>query len=508
MRIGILELLTDTPVRGWREKLYAAYFRRQFVSIMPQVVSVWCRQLGHTVQYATYYGQDDPLRLLPTDLDLVFISTYTQASALAYALAKVFRRRHVRTVIGGPHAKAFPSDCARFFDLVVKDCDKTLIGDILRDRFSQSAIVSSNRPLTELPSVAERMPEIAVSVFSRGRPRLTSIVPILSSLGCPYSCDFCIDWNNKYIPLPKERLRADLEYLAANYPQVLIGYHDPNFAIRFDETMDTIESIPAERRNRYLMESSLSVLKPGRLHRLKSTRCAYIAPGVESWAAYSNKAGVGAKRGSDKLEEVVNHFEAIHQYVPGLQANFIFGADDDHGEEPVELTKDFIRRAPFVFPTINIPTPFGGTPLFDRYLAEGRVLRSMPFAFYYNPYLVITLRHYEPADYYRHLIDIYATATSVSAVARRAKVRSPTALRFVHELRGFALRREMKEFERLRRRLLTDRSFLAFHEGRSTDLPAYYRHLLSDRLGPYASLLSEQDLIPALPGSSVAGSCR
>lgn len=499
LRIGILELLTDTPVSGWLERLYAAYFRRQFVSIMPQVVSVWCRQLGHTVHYATYYGQSDPLGLLPDELDVVFISTYTQASALAYALAKIFRRQHVRTVIGGPHAKAFPSDCLRFFDLVVKDCDKTLIGDILRDRSSHPAIVSSGRPLTELPSVAERMPEIAAAVFSRGRPILTSLVPVLSSVGCPYSCDFCIDWNNKYIPLPKERLRVDLEFLAAHYPRVMIGYHDPNFAIRFDETMDTIESIPAERRNRYIMESSLSVLKPGRLHRLKSTRCAYIAPGVESWAAYSNKAGVGAKRGSDKLEEVVSHFEAIHQYVPGLQANFLFGADDDRGEEPVELTKDFIRRAPFVFPTINIPTPFGGTPLFDRYLAEGRVLRSMPFAFYYNPYLVITLRHYEPADYYRHLIDIYATTTSGSAVARRAMVRSPIVLRFVHELRSFALRREMREFKGLRRRLETDRSFRAFHEGRTTGLPAYYGHLLRERLGPYASLLTDSDLIPVIP---------
>jgi len=499
MRIGILELLTDTPIRGYLGRLYAHYFRRQFVSIMPQVVSVWCRQLGHTVHYATYYGQGDPLRLVPEELDLVFIATYTQASALAYALAKVFRRRRVRTVIGGPHAKAFPADCLRFFDLVVKDCDKALIAEILADRFSGPAIASSGRPLRDLPSVAERMPEIAVSAFSRGRPLLTSIVPVLSSIGCPYSCNFCIDWNTDYVPLPRERLQADLGFLATHYPQVLVGYHDPNFAIRFDETMDAIESIPSGRRNRYIMESSLSVLKPDRLHRLKSTRCAYVAPGIESWSAYSNKAGVGGRRGSDKLREVLGHFERIHRYVPGLQANFLFGSDDDRGDEPVELTKEFIRGAPFVFPAINIPTPFGGTPLFDQLLAEGRVLRSMPFALYYNPYLVIQLRHYEPAAYYGHLIDIYATITSVSAVARRTVARSGPVIRFVHELRSLALRRETTQFKRLKHRFLSDRSFLAFHEGRSADLPAYYRHLVRDRLGSYADLLTEKDLVPTLP---------
>jgi hypothetical protein len=499
MRIGILELLTDTPIGGFLDRLYAAYFRRQFVSIMPQVVSVWCRQLGHSAHYATYYGQDDPLRLLPSELDVVFIATYTQASALAYALAKVFRRRGVRTVIGGPHAKAFPADCLRFFDLVVEDCDRTLIAEILRDGVSGPAVVSSGRPLTELPSVAERMPEIAASAFSRGRPTLTSLVPILSSIGCPYSCNFCIDWNTSYMPLPKERLKADLEFLATRYPQVLVGYHDPNFAIRFDETMDAIESVPGARRNRYIMESSLSVLKPERLHRLRSTRCAYVAPGIESWVTYSNKAGVGAKRGADKLREVLGHFETLHRYVPGLQANFLFGGDDDRGEEPAELTKEFIRRAPFVFPAVNIPTPYGGTPLFDQLLAEGRVMRSMPFALYYNPYLVILLRHYEPAAYYGHLIDIYATITSLAAVARRAMARSPAVLRFVHELRGLALRQEMAEFTQLRRRMIADRSFRAFHEGRSSDLPAYYWDVVRARLGPYAGLLSREDLLPRLP---------
>jgi hypothetical protein len=34
------------------------------------------------------------------------------------------------TVIGGPHAPSFPSNCVRFFDIAVKDCDRTLIADI------------------------------------------------------------------------------------------------------------------------------------------------------------------------------------------------------------------------------------------------------------------------------------------------------------------------------------------------------------------------------------------
>ena len=117
-RIGVLELLADAAPRGW-DRVYASQFRRHFVSITPQAVAVWCRQLGHDVVYATYYGQSDPAGLLPADLDVVFVSAYTKASALAYALARLFRARGTLTVLGGPHASAFPDDCLRFFDIVV-----------------------------------------------------------------------------------------------------------------------------------------------------------------------------------------------------------------------------------------------------------------------------------------------------------------------------------------------------------------------------------------------------
>ncbi len=84
MRIGVLEILRPERSSHWTHSAYAHYFVKQYASIMPQAVSVWCRQMGHESFYATYYGQGDAKALLPDDLDVVFISTYTQASALAY----------------------------------------------------------------------------------------------------------------------------------------------------------------------------------------------------------------------------------------------------------------------------------------------------------------------------------------------------------------------------------------------------------------------------------------
>ena len=252
------------------------------------------------------------------------------------------------------------------------------------------------------------MPEIRSSAFFWGRkPLPLSAVPMLASMGCPYRCDFCIDWSSTYHPLPADRLRADLRYLAKHLPGRLVVFHDPNFAVKFDQVFETLEAQPPGERPPYIIESSLTVLRGDRPQRLKETNCAMVAPGVESWTDYSNKAGVGRTSGVAKVDRVAAHFAQLAENVPYLQANFMFGLDTDQGDQPVELTKRFMDLAPFAFPTINIPVPFGGTPLHDELAAGGRILSTMPFSFYYAPYLVTTIKHYDPMTYYEKLIQLY-----------------------------------------------------------------------------------------------------
>ena len=502
LRVGVLELISDSVWQNPGTRFYGTRFRRHYASIMPQTVAVWCRQLGHEVTYATYYGQQDPGSLLPEQLDVLFISTYTHASATGYALARLHQRRGALTVIGGPHARSFPADCLRFFDLAVHDCDRELIQGILSGGYDRGQVVSSGRALTEIPTVEERLPYIIKSSVTEGRPPYAANIGLLSSVGCPYTCDFCVDWSSRYISIAGERLRADLQFIARRFPGVYVSYHDPNFGIQFDRTMDIIAGLPPEQRNPYIMESSLSILKGTRLKRLKETNCFYTAPGIESWSDYSNKTGVGRNGGREKLEGVIQRLAEIHEFVPNIQANFIFGTDVDEGKEPVEMTKEFIRRAPYVWPTINIPTPYGRTPLYDDYLAKGRILTSMPFAFYYMPYLVMTLKNYTPLEYYESLIDLYSAANSLSLLKARVDSTTDYSLKVLYVLRAFAFQGILAKLRRTHRRLREDAEFRGFHEGKSARLPVYYRRLYVKRMGRYAELLSTADMTPDLEASA------
>jgi len=513
MKIGILELMSAGATRRWDHTAYNYLVTKQYASIMPQAISVWCRNLGHEVFYATYFGNKDPKQLLPDDLDVVFISTYTQASALAYALAKLYRQEKTLSVIGGPHAKQFPEDCLRFFDIVVRDCDKTLISEILRDA-PRGEILTSGRALGSIPGVQERMPEIRASTFLKGKPFPFASIPLLTSIGCPNSCDFCIDWNNPYVLLPLDQLEADMRYIFQHFPGVMIGVHDPNFAVKFEQVFDVLEKIPNRRRNNYTMETSLSILRGSRLERLKKMGNFYIIPGIESWTAYSNKVGAGsiiAPR--EKLDKVVEHLNIIRSYVTGIQANFIFGLDADLGDEPVELTKEFASRVPFVMPNFNIPVPFGNTPLYEKYLIEGRILTTMPFSFYYMPYLVYTLKNYSPVAFYEKLLDMVSYISSGSMLLKRLKnapALFPAGYNLIKTLGNRQMRGRLRNILNL---LNTNKQFRAFHENETDVLPEFYQYQYERLLGPYAALISHEERKPILvrqrkndvsPGSKAA----
>jgi hypothetical protein len=298
--------------------------------------------------------------------------------------------------------------------------------------------------------------------------------------------------------LPTDRLAFDLHYVSRHLPGILVGNHDPNFAVKFDQVMEVIETVPQGARSPYVMESSLSVLRGPRLRRLNETNCVYVAPGIESWADYSNKAGVGAQVGQVKLDKVVAHFEELHEYVPGLGAGFIFGTDSDAGNEPIDLTIEFVRRVPFVWPQMNIPMPYGGTPMFDSLLAADRILKAMPFTFYYTPYLVMRLKHYGPLEYYEHMLRFYSVVTSGVMLARRVWHTQRYRLKAVQVLRTLSMYDGGAKLRRIWKRLKADPELLAFHEGGGDTLPAFYRSEYRRRLGPYADLMSEADMRPTL----------
>jgi radical SAM superfamily enzyme YgiQ (UPF0313 family) len=249
---------------------------------MPQAIAVWCEEAGHDVSFVCYTGLEDLNDALPPEIDLLFVGAFTQAAQLSYSVSNMFRQRGVVTVLGGPHARCYPDDACKYFDYVLGFTDKKVIEEVLDDcrphRPFGRYIAEEQQP-SHLPGVRERWKYIETTLAKA--PTL-KIVPMVASLGCPYTCSFCIDSEVDYKPLATDQVTEDLRFLAEKMPKAYVGWHDPNFGIRFDDYMGAVEAGSAGGKTSFIAESSLALLSEKNLKRMRDANFKALLPGIES----------------------------------------------------------------------------------------------------------------------------------------------------------------------------------------------------------------------------------
>ncbi|HET9825927.1 MAG TPA: radical SAM protein, partial [Chitinophagaceae bacterium] len=218
LKIGVIDLVAKGPTNT----LWARIMHANLASIMPQVVATWCEEEGHEVTMVCYTGQEDLAKTFPRKLDLVFISSFTHAALLAYALSHYFRKQGAVTVLGGPHARCYPDDSIKYFDYVLGLTNKSTIIEVLVNCTPQrpeGKMLSAGKQPLSLPGVKKRWKFIEQTL---AKAPFIKIVPMLASMGCPYTCPFCIDSVVPYQQLDFEVIKEDLRFLLTKFKKPMV----------------------------------------------------------------------------------------------------------------------------------------------------------------------------------------------------------------------------------------------------------------------------------------------
>lgn len=490
LHICIIDLINNNQAHA----LYTRLMFTNYRSIMPQVIGVWCRQEGHDVTYLWYGGFQNIIEKLPAKTDLVFISSFSFTAQIAYALSNLFRTRGAITVLGGSHARCYPGDSCKYFDYVLGLTDKALLHDVLTDCTAHRPVgvyLSAEKQPSELAALEERW-EFIEKAFYKGQ--FLKAIPMSSSFGCPYKCDFCVDSFMPYLPLNLDSIKKDLRFLSGKMKKPLVAWHDPNFGVRFNDIMDAIEEAVPPGSINFVAECNLSLLSETNSRRLARNGFKFIMPGIESWFDYGNKSRTGTKTGTDKLLQVADQVKMLCSIFPLVHSNFLLCADKDNGPEPFELIKKFIDLVPETYPAYAILTAYGrGSRKYSEYLHENRII-PIPFHFMRTIHTSnVKPKNYSWIEFHDRVIDLLRYSFSKQMIYNRFRaIRVPvikwSSLALSLSVGGTG---KLQHYLKMRKLLKTDSHFRDFLEGETRIVPEYFINRIRRDLGPLWQWLPE-----------------
>ena len=478
MRVTIIDFAERAPTRDpFKRKMTPS-----FANVMPQAIAVWCEELGHEVRYICYTGYED-IRAPAGETDLLIVGAYTLSALTAYAASNLYRAEGAVTVLGGPHARCYPEHAAAHFDYVLGFTTKAEIAEVLGEAAPHRPLgrcIAAARQPHAVPSLRARWKFVEATLAKAGPIK---IVPMLGSLGCPYSCSFCIDATVPYQPLDFDELKADLRFVRSQLKDPLVGWHDPNFGVRFNDYLGAMEEAVPPGSVRSIAEMSLSLLTDANLDRLKRNGFVAMLPGIESWYDYGNKSKTSRVSGLDRVEQVADHLRRVQQRIPFVQANFILGLDADAGREPFELTKRFIDITPGVYHAFSLFTCYGrASPLNLELQRAGRV-NAMPFHFLdSNHGMNVVPLNYAWPDFYDLAADVTRHALGARAIWRRLTANGLGTVGLFNLFRGVTTGRP-KYQTAMARMMRTDSGMRAFFEGESRIIPDFFQARMRRDLG-------------------------
>ncbi len=489
-RVLVLEFTTGAPGEGWYDRHVKL---PNYLGVMPQSVAVWAEDLGGDVTYRTYTGAERPADLLAGEWDVAFLSAYTRAAYSAYAAAFELRSRGTVTALGGPHAMAYPGDAQAYFDYVLGLTDRNAVARVLEERTTASSPggrwISADRHPVRLPPLRRRATYLDVAF---AKTRFVRVVPLLASIGCPYTCDFCSDARTEFQPLALTDVQDDVDFALERYPGALLFWMDPTFGIQFDPLLAAIERGARGRPLRFGAETTLSLLTRDRLAALARAGCEVLMPGIESWGGYEAKLGRAARQGRERVRHVAARIEEILSFVPYVQVNFVLGLDGTSEPETFELTSEFLRLVPGVWPSLNLVTAWGvQSPLSVRLHEEGRIL-PVPLPLLDQKSCSNVRRSSGSHEgLYRSVLQIEDEAFGLGASARRVAAGRGWGTRIVNALRarGSEMRRRRRWHRMLVDGLASDGAMRAFFDGERVPIPKPLRERALLRTGPFVSML-------------------
>lgn len=305
------------------------------------------------------------------EADLVGITAFTSNINRAYEIARMYRERGIKVIMGGIHASMNPEEALRYVDSVVIGEVEGIWGNVLSDFANNKLLSTYTGTQIDLK-------------HSRILPRHDLLHPgyfwhsVQTSRGCPFNCYFCsvTEYLGKeYRQRDVSDVLDELEGIPGKYitfvDDNLIGHSQEHYS----RAMELFNGMIQRKLNKkWWMQTSINAIDNEQVIELAAQAgCMYAFIGFETIASEmltGMKKGINLRIGIDNYRKVVDTF---HKYGVGVLGAFIVGNDHESPAYYKELA-DYLVHSGIDIIQITVLTPLPGTHLMRQLEQEGRLI--------------------------------------------------------------------------------------------------------------------------------------
>lgn len=296
--------------------------------------------------------------------DIVGLTVNVDTSERAFEIAAIYREKGAAVIFGGIHASANP-------ELMLKHCDSVVVGEAenvwqeLIDDFRNGRL----KPLYRYEGVTDlsRIPIPDWKYVKRNKYLYHNI--IVTSRGCPFKCDFCYN-SDEYIssPFRNRPIESVLKEIdALKTKQVM--FIDDNFIGNIEWTRQLVSHMKEKGLTWHAAVSTNIYHHKELIDDFAASGCKSLFIGFESIVEESI-ASVSKRQ--NKIREYEQLITLLHSKGIMVNASLVFGFDHDR-PDVFHKTLDWLVKNKIETMTAHILTPYPGTVLYKRLLAEGRI---------------------------------------------------------------------------------------------------------------------------------------
>ena len=301
---------------------------------------------------------DDRLEKIDFDIetDLVAISVETYSAQRAYDIAREFRKRGKKVILGGFHPTLVSEEAKLYADSILIGQAENVWEQIIEDFKNNSLkeVYQCSSPVNLKGIFPDR------TIFKN--KKYMPITLIESSRGCKFNCQFCsIAAFHKQVC--NYRPIEDVIKEVKQAKNKVIFFIDDNIGSDIIRAKELFKKL-IPYKIKWMSQISTSCLQDEELICLmQKSGCLGVLIGFESFNQENLKAmNKSWNIGMENYEKILHNLTKHNIFVYGT---FIFGYDEDT-EETFKTTLDFAVRNNLILAAFNHLMPFPGTELYRK----------------------------------------------------------------------------------------------------------------------------------------------